>query len=419
MKYLIHTSLLLLSLSPLAYSDTTAGDLDLLKTNILNTVEREFSRLNVPGVSVAVVLESGDEITAFKGIANTVTNEELNEDHLFRLASVSKHLTAIMIMLLQEQGDLLLDDKIIDHVDLPNFPNRDIITIRQLLNHTAGVYDHVNSPNDFFSIALNDPNHVWTAEQVLNYAVEGGAEFEPGAAYSYSNTGYYILGLLIESVTGQTFAEAFNDLLVNPLSLTGIFADDYSDVDTPIEMLAANNRAYEYHKSAVGAAGNFVAKPLALARLGQQVYAGDFISDESEIAMTTGNVLNSAYGLGTRLGALQNTSHFGHTGTLGGYKSNFLYLPEYKASIAIIVNGYPSVSDNWWYFIDEIFLSVVAHYKETTEPETTEEPTTTEEPELEAEDDVLDEKDSGGSTSLWLLLMSSVVVLLRRTKTLN
>ncbi|MDU0113218.1 serine hydrolase domain-containing protein [Psychrosphaera aquimarina] len=423
MKYLPHSLLLFLSLNMLSlntYAISETGDVDLLKTNIINMVESEFTRLSVPGVSVAVVLDSGDEITAFKGTANTETKEELNEDHQFRLASVSKHLTAIMLMLLQEQGDIALDDKIINHVDLPDFPNRDIITIRQLMNHTAGVYDHVNSPNDYFSIALSEPNRVWTPEEVLNYTVQAGADFQPGAAYSYSNTGYYILGLLIEAVTEQTFAEAFNDLLVNPLSLTGIFADDYSDTNTPIEMFAANNRAYEYHKSSIGAAGNFVAKPLALAKLGQQVYAGNFISDESEAAMSTGSDLNNAYGLGSRLWSLQNIFHFGHTGTLGGYKSIYMYIPEYEVSIAVIVNGYPAVSDNWWHFLDEVMLEVVSYYKGTLETggESTDE-TPTEEPVEDEDDNEEDDKDSGGSTSLLLLLISSVAVLLRRRKTLN
>lgn len=394
------------------------SDLQTLQTKMEETVTEGYKALSVPGISVGIVLENGDEVTAFSGIAVTGTDEYVNEDHRFRLASISKHLTAITLMTLMEQGEFALDDLISDYLDLPLVPNAETITIRQLLDHSAGVYDHVNGVNDFFSKALSDPQRVWQYDEILQYANDNGASFSPGTAYGYSNMGYLILGMLIESITEKTLAQAFDDLLLNPLSLTDVFVDDFSTSAQPIERLAENSRSYEYHMSAVGAAGNFVAAPIALARLGHEVYVNDFITDESESILNTPSANNAAYGIGTRLWSVENIFHFGHTGTLGGYRSIFMYLPDQKANIVISVNGYPSDSSRWWTFIDEVFLDVVNYNNGTLQApdnSTDETPSedTSEEDEQEEPVEETKEPSSGGAV---YLLLPAFLLILRRTK---
>ncbi|WP_182440141.1 serine hydrolase [Colwellia sp. RSH04] len=389
----LNISILLLSSSLFAFENNA------IQEKLNATINDSFEKLAVPGLSVAVVLEDGTSITATKGIAIMSSQVEVNETHLFRLASMSKHLTAIMVMMLHEQGHFGLNDRVSDYVELYNLPNKDKITIRQLLNHSAGVYDHINGANNFFDIALAQPNKVWTSAEILSYPEQYGADFEPGTSSNYSNTGYYILGLLIESITGQTLADAFDTLLTAPLALNNIFVDNYSTATLPIYGLAENNRAYEYHLSAIGAAGNFVATPNDLALLIHNVFTQNILSADSIAAMSSPSEQDVAYGLGTRLWTVQNVFHFGHTGTLGGYKSIMMYLPEQKMTIAITVNGYPANSADWWAFVDEIFIDVLSLGDSKVENPIVEEP-----------DKVADKSSEGGSLSFSILFIMCLLI---------
>ena len=329
------------------------------------TLENSFFRLKgVPGVAVGVATPDQGTVFAGAGIGNDITGAQVSAQHQFRIASISKVFTGAMVLKLQEQGYLNIDDRLIDHLFIPGLPNNDVITIRQLLNHSAGVYDHINGSNNFWSLALEDPYKIWSATEIVQYAIDGGALSSPGTAYNYSNTGTYILGMLIEAKTGLTLSDALTQIVATPLQLPQVFLDDWSNPAQKIANLAENGRAYEFHKTGIGAAGAVVAPAGQLAEFGRALYRGDLFSQTLVGMMTAPSALNSGYGLTTRIWSADTYGylHFGHTGTLSGYSSILMYVPEQDVAISIVSNGYAKNSASWTTLIDDVFDYVTSWY---------------------------------------------------------
>ena len=210
------------------------------------------------GVSAAVMTPDGQLLAATEGNSNPWEGLSVTPAHRYRMASVGKVFTATLILRLAEEGYFQLDDKLFGHLPIPGLQYGQDITIRQLLSHTAGVVDHLNS-NDFWT--GNWMNRTWTNEDLFQYAVDHGALFPPGTSYAYSNTGFYILGALAEAVTQIPLAQAFEQYIFEPLGLENTLYDDFSDIAHPIPNLARSARSYEYHLSAVGGAGAIAATP--------------------------------------------------------------------------------------------------------------------------------------------------------------
>ncbi|AOS96067.1 D-alanyl-D-alanine carboxypeptidase precursor [Microbulbifer aggregans] len=335
------------------------------QSGLQSTLEREFSRLKgVPGVAVGVATPDQGTVFAGAGVGNTLTGSPVSAADQFRIASISKVFTGAMVLKLQEQGYLNIDDRLIDHLFIPGLPYGDVMTIRQLLNHSAGVYDHINGSNNFWSLALDDPYRIWDSSEIVQYAIDGGALAAPGTAYNYSNTGTYILGMLIEAKTGLSLSAAVDQMVSVPLQLPGLFLDDWSNPQQKIVGLAENDRAYEFHKSGIGAAGAMVAPAEQLAAFGRSVYGANFLPSELTEMMTAPSLRNSSYGLTTRIWseATYGYLHFGHTGTLSGYSSILMYVPDQDVAIGILSNGYARSSSSWYTLIDEIFNYVTSWY---------------------------------------------------------
>ncbi|WP_146201716.1 serine hydrolase [Sediminitomix flava] len=331
--------------------------------NLQKTLQASWEKTGVPGVALAVNTPEGENIFAAVGKGNTQVSPQTEMDTLsqFYIASISKTFTAALVLHLQDKKLLNIDDKLSDYLTIEGLPNADLITIRQLLNHSAGVYDHFDN-SAFWDEAVDNPSHVWTAEEVLSYSNANGPAHQPNASYNYSNTGYYLLGLLVEEITGKSLREAFSDFITMPLELDDTFLDDSSSPTDKISNLAENYRAYEYHKSPVGAAGAMVSTPSDVAKFVKTIYGKDFLSEASLAEMIKPSANSSDYGLGTRLWIQDNIVHHGHTGTLTGYKSITFYIPSIDVSVAIHANGYAANGDTWWELVDDIFYAVVAEY---------------------------------------------------------
>jgi CubicO group peptidase (beta-lactamase class C family) len=232
------------------------------------------------------------------------------------------------------------------------------MTIRQLLSHTAGVFDHLNS-----STFWNDPNNystkVWHHDEIFQFAVDAGAYFPPGEGYAYSNTGFYILGAVAEKLLGEDLTDIFESWVFEPLGLENTFYDDFSMMGNTIDNLAESERAYDYHLSAAGAAGAIVSTPSDIAKFGKALYEGDFLSQDHIDAMliNIGAPLGgSDYGLGTRLWDDFGIYHYGHTGSLMDYRNIMMHVPDKSITIAIHAND---VHENWFDLVNQVLLTTV------------------------------------------------------------
>lgn len=314
----------------------------------------------LPGASAAIVTPDGALYTATMGRSNPRRDEPVDPNHRYRIASVSKLFTSALILRLVEEGRFQLDDKLYDHLPLDNIPYGKEITIRQLLSHTAGVIDHLNHPSFYRG---NWEYRTWKPGDIHYFASRRHARFRPGQGYAYSNTGFYLLGELVEKVLEKPLGEAYKEYIFDPLGLRQTLYDDFSTRRHHIDSLAENARAYEYHQSAVGAAGAIVSTPGDMARFGHALFTGKLVSEASlqEMARDIGaSVGGDHYGLGMRIWDENGIKHMGHTGALMDYRAILLYMPEYEVTVAITTNGRHY---KWHDLIDGLMMEMADYYR--------------------------------------------------------
>ncbi len=193
---------------------------DSLARSIDDYVLGVIQKRHIPGVSVAIV-KNGKLLQAKGyGLANVELSVPATEKTVYQLASVTKQFTATAIMMLVEQGKLGLGDKISKH--LPDLPAAwKEVTIRHLLNHTSGIKSYT-SVKDFFKTARKDYTH----REILDLVAKDPLEFAPGEKWRYCNTGYFLLGMIIEKVSGKTYGEFLDERIFKPLGMTQTRVND-------------------------------------------------------------------------------------------------------------------------------------------------------------------------------------------------
>jgi len=190
-----------------------------IEPELLKICEEEFEFKKFWG---SVLVAKGEEIlldTAF-GYTNPDRAMFLKPTHKFRIASITKQFTAASILMLAERKEINLDERLADFFD--GFPNGDEISIKQLMNHTSGLDTIINSEELFFKILNEDGSSI--LEKTLNYIRKKDARFKPGENFFYSNSGYVLLGAIIEETSGLTYAQFVKENILLPL---GMYSSGY------------------------------------------------------------------------------------------------------------------------------------------------------------------------------------------------
>ncbi|MED3945116.1 serine hydrolase [Priestia megaterium] len=189
---------------------------------------RDTLQLGYPGI-LAKIHKGGKTWSYAAGIADLRTKKPMKTDFRFRIGSVTKTFIATVLLQLAGENRLNLDDSIekwLPGVIQGNGYDGNQITIRQILNHTSGIADYVNS-KDF---DIMDTKKSYTADEFVKMGISLPPDFPPGKGWSYSNTGYVILGMLIEKVTGNSYAEEVENRIIEPLDLSNTFLPGNSSV---------------------------------------------------------------------------------------------------------------------------------------------------------------------------------------------
>jgi len=193
------------------------------------TVDATAKELLVPGAVVEVRTPQGD-FTAAVGTTLRGADVPPGGDTHFRIASITKTMTAAVIVLLAQEGKLQFSDPVSKYV--PNVPNGENITIAELLKMRSGLYGYTNDPG--FATTLDaDPTKAISPQEVLAIAFRHPPLFPPGTAYDYSNTNYILLGLIAEKVDGKPLAQDFQDRLYGPLGLKQTLLPGSKDTAIP------------------------------------------------------------------------------------------------------------------------------------------------------------------------------------------
>lgn len=312
----------------------------------------EASRWNVPGIAVAVLHHASIESTA-AGLTSLTAKRPVADDTIFQIGSISKVFTATLVMLLVDAGQLDLDTPVIRYVpDLPlaDVAAREAITLRHLLSHGAGFegdrFIDYGRGDDALAKAIAgfDTLRQWTA---------------PGDLFSYNNAGFYLVGRVIENVTGKPFETAITERLFAPLGLqTAVFfAEDAIGLDHAVGHRIRRREAghtiaegYTLPRH-VNAAGGIVTSTRELIQFAR-LHIGDgeldgrrLLSAQSARAMRVPRIdagaNRGAYGIGW---SIRDTGGFrivSHGGATRGFRAQLTVVPERSFAIAILTNGEP------------------------------------------------------------------------------
>ena len=276
-----------------------------------------------------------------------------------RIASVSKIFTAVVVLQLVEAGKLNLDATLATY--LPALvPQADQITLRQLLNHTSGLYDYLED-RAFFTPAYKLPDRIWQPSELVAHAAKYPLAFAPGAAgsWDYSSTNYVILGMVVEAVTGRTLAVEMRQRILDPLGLTETyFVPDEAVLGTQARGYKEAEDRTNINLSFAFATANLVATPRDMQRFAAGLFTSTLLRPESQAAMQTWvngkgsyNMPELEYGLGLMRNRLpvapapdngprpeSLSTVLGHIGGFGGFRSALWYAPDGGTTIALAIN---------------------------------------------------------------------------------
>jgi CubicO group peptidase (beta-lactamase class C family) len=292
---------------------------------------------------VALVAENGKIIyeKAF-GLADIQLNVPMRTEMVFRLGSISKQFTAISILQLMEKGKLALQDRVITHI--PDYPAiGEKITIEHLLTHTSGI-TNITGMKNFGDIKRNDLS---TAE-VVNFFKNEPLEFEPGTKWSYSNSGYILLGYIVEKVSGLPFAQYLEEQIFKPCQMTSSFLDDDGRI--------IKNRASGYAKKGDQTINaQFISMTIPHGAGGIVSTVGDLYRWNRALLshkMVTKSTLEKAfmryklsdgketdYGYGWFFSNIQGIPTVEHGGGIEGFLTSSIYLPSKDLFVTVFSNS--------------------------------------------------------------------------------
>ncbi|MVM41416.1 serine hydrolase [Spirosoma sp. HMF3257] len=277
------------------------------------------------------------------GMANMEWNIPNAPDTKFRLGSITKQFTSMLIMQLVEKGKLKLNGKVTDY--LPDYPKAtgDKITVHHLLTHTAGIPNYTNFPK-FFETVSRDP---YTPNAFIKQFADMPLEFEPGSKFSYSNSGYFLLGVLIEKVTGKPYADVLKESILTPLQLKDTGYDLFGPI-LPKRATGYEKRGGSYvnapylDMSIPYAAGSLYSTVEDLYRWDQALYTDKLLPSSAKATLFTPFLDGYAYGWGVRNSKIGNLNDslqvIEHSGGINGFNTIISRLPKDKQLVVLLNN---------------------------------------------------------------------------------
>jgi D-alanyl-D-alanine carboxypeptidase len=314
-----------------------------LQEQMQATVENVMEQANIPGAVVGVWAPDMGEWVATFGTADITSGREMAKEDKVRIASNTKTFTATLVLLLAGEGLLDLDDRLEEYIQGVPYGNE--ITIRQLLNMTAGIYSF-SEDVDFLEAFTADPLMEMTPQESLDIALTHPPDFPPGQGWHYSDTNYEILGMIVEQVTGNAIEDEMQARIIEPLGLSNTSfptTPDMPEGHSRGYVLESDGNLVDYTRvnpSVPWAGGAMISNLEDLKIWAKALATGELLSpnmheqqlewvEVPELANVEGK-----YGLGIMsLGGFQ-----GHNGAIFGYNSTVLYLPEDDATIVVLLN---------------------------------------------------------------------------------
>ncbi len=279
------------------------------------------------------------------GFANMEWQIPNTPDTKFKIGSITKQFTSMLIMQLVEKGKLRLNEKVSEIIsDYPK-KNGDKITIHYLLTHTSGIPNYTDFP-DFFNKVSRNP---YTPEELVKSFWDKDLEFEPGTKFNYSNSGYILLGYIIEKITGKPYAEVLNENIFEPLNMINSGYENFSEV-LPKRASGYNRFIDQYSNapyldsSVPFSAGGIYSTVEDLYKWDQALYSDKLLSQKNKEKMFTGFLdafgMKYAYGwgVGKELIGKDSIAIIRHGGSINGFNALLVRIINNQQLIVLLNN---------------------------------------------------------------------------------
>jgi CubicO group peptidase (beta-lactamase class C family) len=301
-------------------------------------IRPEMAKHRIPGVALAVVRAGKPQKIAAYGLANVELDVPVSPDTVFEIGSITKQFTAAAILLLQQQGKLSVDDSINRYLPFTP-PQWEEITIRHLLSHTSGIKNYTGL--DGFEVR----RHL-SPEQFIREIAAYPLDFAPGHSWKYCNTGYNLLGFIIEKASGKNYWEFLSERIFRPLGMNA--------TTNRLPALVITNRAAGYEQTNhiwinrdndltdVFSAGAIISTVGDLVKWDVALDGDQLLTRQSKELMwtpgTQGGGKQLHYGLGWSIESFKGHSNIGHGGSTSGFSASLQRFPDQKLTVIVLTN---------------------------------------------------------------------------------
>ncbi len=307
-----------------------------IRSDVLKALEGQ----SLVGLSLAAAREGRVVLAEGYGFSDREAGLPVGPDTMFAIGSITKQFTAACVLLLAQENRLSVSDRVAAY--FPHLTRARDITLLDLMNHVSGYRDYY--PLDFVDRRMSLPT---TVDAVIDAYAGAPLDFEPGTRYSYSNTGYLILGRVVEKVSGLPFAEFLSKRILEPLEMRrtafepepdspGLARGYMSFLLSPPEAVSLEGRGW------VHAAGALFSTPSDLVKWNNALFVGRVLDEERLKLMTAprrladGSVSN--YGCGLAVGERNGVRFYSHSGAVNGYYAVNWYVPSSRSSLVLLSN---------------------------------------------------------------------------------
>jgi D-alanyl-D-alanine carboxypeptidase len=336
--------------------------------------------LAVPGLTFTALLPDGEAVQLARGVSDLTTEEPVTVDDYFRIGSVTKTITTVVVLQLVDEGLIVLDEPVATYLgedwisgyEFEGVDQAGAVTVRQILSHTDGFTEFAWNP-DFYLRAVQRLDVPYEPQELIDWAADRGPLFAAGGGYNYNTVGHVAAGLIIEAVTGNSAHEELRSRIFEPLSLENIYLPPDEQPPSPIvhgyavgalkDLLVAILATSEYAgqglvgdymdvlavpQAAISTAGwtggGLEAQSIAMAEIFRAMFDGTLLSDAMIAELTTTNAY-SDYGLGLTVGEDLGNVAYTHGGGVPGFRTRAAYYPELDIAMAMSANAVPIEPD--------------------------------------------------------------------------
>lgn len=332
--------IVLLMSGTFVFGSSKHGDLKGSEENKVRDFMEEFTKKE-PFDGTVLVLHKGKTIfNKSYGLADKEKQVEFTNDLQFPIGSITKSMTAMAILQLEEEGKLSVNDLLSAY--LPEFPNADKITLHQLLNHSSGL-------TDFLEIEEIKSNYTkaYTREEIVNSFKDKPLKAEPGEKYAYISSDYFLLGQVIEKVSGGKYSTYLQKNIFQPAGMKDTFVLNENNQDeVKVKGYEDKEQTENLHPSLMFACGDVISTKEDLAKYIKAIEENVLLSEKQKDKMTTSTIdmipTQIGYGYGWYVADSFfsfSEKEYSHGGSLPGFRTGLMNFPEKELTIVIFSNN--------------------------------------------------------------------------------